>query len=147
MKPDDFLKAVGPYAQGSANKAGIFASVVLAQAALESGWGAKAPGNNLFGIKADKSWTGPTVTFGTHEVLQSQRIAMPDTFRAYPDWGGAFDDHAAFLVRNPRYKPVLAAKTPDEACKALQSAGYSTSPTYAATLMSIIKSHTLTQYD
>lgn len=147
MKPDDFLKAVGPYAKTSAQKAKIFASVVLAQAALESGWGAKAPGNNLFGIKAGGSWTGPTVTFGTHEVLDGQRVAMPDKFRAYADWGGSFDDHAAFLLRNPRYKPVLAAKTPEEACKALQAAGYSTSPTYAATLMSIIKSRKLTQYD
>lgn len=147
MLPKDFFAKVGAPAAESAKKAKIFASVVLAQSALESGWGEKAPGNNLFGIRADKSWKGTTVDFPTHEVIKGVRTPCIGKFRAYPDWQGSFDDHAAFLLRNPRYLPVLAAKTPEDACTQLQKCGYSTDPNYAKTLISIITHHNLKQYD
>ena len=145
MTPSDFIRAIAPAAQASAGKTGIPASFTIAQAALESGWGGHVKGNNLFGIKADKSWTGDTYTTLTHEVMHGQRIAMNDVFRAYPDWAASIDDHALFLdpKHNPRYAPAFQCTDGRDFAYAIAECGYATDPDYGKKISAIIHGRNL----
>jgi flagellar protein FlgJ len=107
---------------------------------LESGWGAKAPGNNLFGIRADRSWTGPVVDITTHEVVNGVlQLESGQGFRAYATPQDSFVDWAHFLQGQPRYHAALVVKDNLPAfARALQLAGYSTSPTYADELIAMM---------
>lgn len=147
MQPSDFISAITPAALECAARYKVPASVTIAQAALESGWGANAPGFNLFGIKADASWTGPVTSFLTHEVVNGQRIEITAAFRAYPDWLGSIDDHAAFLVANPRYKPAFEYSDGPSFASAIAAAGYATDPDYAQKLREIMQEHGLCELD
>jgi flagellar protein FlgJ len=147
MPPSAFLGMLGGAAQDCMRRTGIPASITLAQAALESSWGARAPGHNLFGIKADKSWTGPTVTFQTHEHLNGRDVTMTDTFRAYSGWLDSMLDHAQFLQANPRYRGCFKAIDGASWARALQAAGYATDPDYAKKLIDIMRDRNLAFYD
>jgi flagellar protein FlgJ len=147
VTPDDFIKAVSPAAKVSAKATKIPASFTVAQGALESAWGAHAPGMNLFGIKADPSWKGPVTTQITHEVVSGKTISITAKFRAYDDWLGSITDHAQFLLTNKRYQPAFAYTTGALFAQAVAAAGYATDPLYAQKIMSIIKAHGLTALD
>ena len=148
MTPEDFVAELAGSATACCKYSGIPASVTIAQAAIESGWGAKAPGFNLFGIKADPSWTGPIVTFTTHEVVGGVSTQIIAKFRSYPNWQASMLDHARFFFSNHRYTPALAVATnPLAFASQIQACGYSTSPTYAQLITEIIREHNLTQYD
>jgi flagellum-specific peptidoglycan hydrolase FlgJ len=147
MTPDDFIKAVSPAAKASAKVTKIPASFTTAQGALESAWGAHAPGMNLFGIKADSSWKGPVTTQITHEVVNGQTITIPAKFRAYTDWLGSITDHAQFLLTNPRYQPAFAYTTGALFAQAVAAAGYATDPLYSQKIVSIIRAHGLISLD
>lgn len=147
MTPQDFIKAIGPAARSSAAKTKIPASFTVAQAALESSWGARCPGFNLFGIKADPSWKGTTTSQVTHEVVSGKTIAITAKFRAYADWLGSITDHAKFLLTNPRYKPAFQHADGPGFATAVAAAGYATDPDYAAKIISIIKTYGLTSLD
>lgn len=147
MTPADFIATIGPAAQTCARRTGVPASVTVAQAALESSWGKNCPGFNLFGIKADSSWSGPFTTQETHEVVRGQTILITAEFRAYQDWNGSIEDHAAFLVSNPRYKPAFATQNAVEFAKQLQACGYATDPLYADKLISIMSTRNLAALD
>jgi flagellar protein FlgJ len=134
-------------AQACQKRTGIPASITLAQAALESSWGARALGNNLFGIKADRNWTGPTVDVPTHEVIRGERIAVTDKFRKYASFAESMVDHAQFLLRNPRYAPCFKETTGAGWARALQECGYATDPDYAKKLQDIIRGRNLAFYD
>lgn len=125
----------------------IPASFTVAEAALESGWGSASPGNNLFGIKADPSWTGPTVSVPTHEFVNGQMVTITAVFRAYPDWLASIEDHATFLTANPRYAPAFAYTCGINFAQAVAAAGYATDPNYAAKIIAIIKAHNLSALD
>jgi hypothetical protein len=124
----------------------ILASVSIAQAAVESGWGASAPGNNLFGIKAN-GWTGKTQVLKTTEIVDGKAISVKASFRAYRSWAQSMDDHGAFLASNSRYANILGVSDYHTACHRLQADGYSTSPSYANLLIGIINQYRLYQYD
>jgi flagellum-specific peptidoglycan hydrolase FlgJ len=149
MPPSAFIGMLAQAAQNCQRKTGIPASFTLAQAALESGWGARAIGNNLFGIKADKSWTGPTVTFGTHEHLDGKDVAMPDKFRAYPSWLDSMIDHAQFLLHNDHYKACFKETTGAGWARAISVSGYATAPpaVYEKSLLDIMRGRNLAFYD
>jgi flagellum-specific peptidoglycan hydrolase FlgJ len=147
MPPSAFLGMLAGFAQQCQIRTGIPASVTLAQAALESEWGKAAPGNNLFGIKADPSWTGPTVDVPTHEVINGVRIAITDKFRRYPEWIDSMLDHAKFLQANPRYRGCFKERDGAGWARALQAAGYATDPDYAMKLISIMRGRNLGFYD
>jgi flagellar protein FlgJ len=134
-------------AQDCQRKTGIPASITLAQAALESSWGARALGNNLFGIKADKSWAGPTVSFQTTEHLADKNVSMADRFRAYDSWLASMVDHAQFLLKNPRYAKCFKQTDCAGWARELQAAGYATDPEYANKLIAIVRSRNLAFYD
>jgi len=147
MTPTDFIAAMLPGARQCQQATGVPVGVTLAQAACESAWGAKAPGNNLFGIKADASWTGPTVSFLTHEELNGRWVEITAAFRAYPDFAGSLVDHGRFLRNNPRYAACFATGDSILFAHGVATAGYATADNYAQTLCAIINGHNLTQYD
>lgn len=150
MTPDDFIAAIGPAARASAAKTRIPASFVTAEGALESGWGASqlaTEGFNLFGVKADPSWTGPVLTMQTREYLSGQWVMVPARWRKYADWLGSIQDHAAFLLDNPRYQPAFAYTGGALFAQAVQACGYATDPDYATKIIEIIKAHGLSALD
>lgn len=147
MKPQEFLDKIVPAAQACHRTSGIPASFTIAQAALESAWGEKAPGCNLFGIKADRSWFGPVTVFVTHEVIKGQRIEMSDRFRAYRTWGECLADRAEFFRRNPRYAACFKEATGAGWARAVAAAGYATDPNYAKTLIAVMDGRNMTRFD
>ncbi len=132
-------------AQRAANTLGTTPEILVAQAALETGWGRHVmSGNdgrsshNLFGIKADPSWEGPTVNRRTLEYYGGRPVRVNAAFRAYENFGAAFDDYANFIQNNPRYTQALArAENPRAYAHALQTAGYATDPQYARKILQI----------
>jgi len=147
MSPQDFLDQLVPAAQACQRASGIPASFTLAQAALESSWGAKAPGNNLYGIKADSSWAGPVTAFNTHEVVNGVSVPMVCKFRAYRTWGECLADRANFFRRNPRYAACFKETTGHGWARAVAAAGYATDPHYADSLIAVMDGRNMTRFD
>ncbi len=138
--PATWLQEVMPHAQAAADDLGVPVEGILAQAALESGWGRSAPsvGNNVFGIKADTRWDGPTVSHNTVEVRDGVAVRERASFRAYDSMAESFRDFVSFLRTNPRYQPVLdGAKDVASFAQGLQRAGYATDPEYASKIQRI----------
>jgi flagellar protein FlgJ len=143
---DSFVQRMGGSAQVASAASGVPAPLILAQAALESGWGKReiraddgTQSFNLFGIKADRSWKGPVVETTTTEYVDGEPQRVRAKFRAYASYDEAFTDYARFITRNPRYAGVLAADTPAEAAHGLQKAGYATDPQYGQKLVRIMQ--------
>lgn len=140
----DRLSADAAEASGAT---GIPAKFMIAQAALESGWGKReivaadgTPSHNLFGIKAGGSWTGKVVERPTTEYVNGVPQTRMAKFRAYDSYADGFRDYANLLRNNPRYQHVIAnAQDVAGFAKGLQRAGYATDPHYAAKLTRIIK--------
>jgi flagellar protein FlgJ len=147
MPPSAFLGMLAQSAQDCQRKTGIPASITLAQAALESSWGARALGSNLFGIKADAAWKGRTVDVLTHEVVRGQSVAITAKFRAYSSWLESMVDHAQFLLKNPRYRDCFKETTGEGWARAVAKAGYATDPDYAKKLIDIMRGRNLAFYD
>jgi len=147
MPPSAFIALLLPSAQACQRATGIPASFTIAQAALESGWGTRAPGNNLFGIKADRSWKGKTVSFDTHEVFDGKRVGMVDKFRAYATLDECLADRASFFKVNPRYAACFKETTGEGWARAVAKAGYATDPKYADTLIAVMQGRKMAQYD
>ncbi|WP_426389979.1 flagellar assembly peptidoglycan hydrolase FlgJ [Variovorax sp. R-27] len=143
---DDFVGRMGASAQAASTASGVPAPLILAQAALESGWGKReiraddgTQSFNLFGIKADRSWKGATVETTTTEYVDGEPQKVRAKFRAYASYEEAFTDYARFITRNPRYANVLATDDPTEAAHGLQRAGYATDPRYGEKLVRIMQ--------
>jgi flagellum-specific peptidoglycan hydrolase FlgJ len=147
MKPQDFIDAIAPAAKQSALVTKIPASFVVSEAALESGWGAHAPGFNLFGIKANSAWHGPVTIQRTREFLNGAWTFVDAKFRAYPDWLGSIEDHAQFLLTNPRYKPCFQCTDGEGFATALARAGYATDPQYGQKIIALIRQYKLALLD
>lgn len=115
--------------------------ILLTQAAHETGWLRSVRGNNLYGIKAGKSWLGETVDFTTHEVVKGESRPYTLRFRAYPRFRDSMEDYCKLISTAPRY--VVAWTKRDNAVEyfnELAKAGYATDPAYAVKLQSIYKS-------
>ena len=125
---------------------GIPAKFMLAQAALETGWGKKeirardgSSAHNLFGIKAGSNWSGKVVEANTIEYVNGIPQRRVEKFRAYASYAEAFRDYVNMLRSNPRYEKVLAnAQDAHGFAYGLQRAGYATDPHYAEKLSRII---------
>ncbi len=142
-----FLESLIEGAQATHKKYGVPASVSIAQAILESGWGKKAPGNNLFGIKDDKSWQGECIDVPTHEYINGKKVAVTCKFRAYPSFSESIEDHGKFLAENKRYHEAFECNTGAGFAKAIAKAGYATDTSYANLLCSLIAQNNLQKYD
>ncbi|EJL84179.1 flagellar rod assembly protein/muramidase FlgJ [Herbaspirillum sp. CF444] len=134
-------------AEAASQVTGIPAKFMLAQAALETGWGKKeirardgSSAHNLFGIKATGNWTGKVVEATTVEYVNGVAQRKVEKFRAYDSYSEAFQDYAKLLRSNPRYEKVLAnAQDAHGFAYGLQRAGYATDPHYAEKLSRIIR--------
>jgi len=146
--PDEFVENLWPHAQQAAEKLGVNPKAILAQAALETGWGkypiAKENGAasfNLFGIKADGRWSGDRAVVNTLEFRDGVAKREKAAFRAYDSFGQSFDDYANFLSSSERYKDAL--QSGDDAsmfAASLQKGGYATDPKYSEKIDSILSS-------
>ena len=128
----------------------ILASLIITQAALESGNGNSRltkEANNLFGIKAGPSWNGPTVVLPTREVINGKDVTVDATWRVYPDWFSSIKDHSALLTGAPRYAKVVGETDYKKACQYIREAGYATDPEYTNLLIQIIEANHLYIFD
>lgn len=147
-KQTNFIAKVAPGAQAAMKSRGILASLTIAQAIVESGWGQHTYGaNNLFGIKAN-GWSGRTVLINTREQNTDGSYRFEsDLFRAYDTWAESIEDHAAFLVKNSRYKNLIGVTNYKSVCICIKADGYATEQDYAQQLISIIEQYKLYKYD
>ncbi len=143
---EQFVSRMLPAAQRASQASGVPAQLIMAQAALESGWGRReirmedgSSSFNVFGIKADRSWKGAVAETSTTEYVDGVAQKSRAVFRAYGSYEEAFSDYARFLTTNPRYANVLATSNPAEAAHGLQQAGYATDPAYGGKLVRIMK--------
>jgi len=143
--PEEFAQHLWPYAKAAAEKLGVAPEVILAQAALETGWGKKvnkhASGNsshNLFNIKADGRWKGESVSVPTLEFRQGVAVRETAKFRAYDSFEESFRDYVSFIQSSPRYQPALEVASDARAfTRELSAAGYATDPEYSNKIMGI----------
>ena len=141
-----FLIQHAQAAQRTASASGIPAQYMLAQAALESGWGQREirhpdgrTSHNLFGIRASPNWRGATVDVWTTEYINGVSQRMVGRFRAYSSYEESFADYARLISQQPRYAQVMRSTAdPAAFASALQQAGYATSPRYASALYATI---------
>lgn len=139
LKPELFSSIYGPLARDARIKTGIPASVILAQAALETGWGKETCGTarNLFGIKG--TGNAGSVEVMTHEFYDGERVTVKKKFAAYKTWQDSIEAHSRLLTQNKRYASCFEHKDdPEEFARELQKCGYATSPTYAQKLIALI---------
>ncbi len=140
-----FLATLALPAKLASAGSGIPHHLILAQAALESGWGQRqirtaegGPSFNLFGIKASSDWQGRTTEITTTEYENGTPHKQKARFRVYDSWQDALSDYVKLLSNNPRYAAVTNANSPEQGAQALQQAGYATDPHYARKLTSLI---------
>lgn len=133
-------------AQEAAQQSGLHPHLILAQAALESGWGKREipaadgrPSHNLFGIKATGDWRGKTTEITTTEYINGVKQKVKAAFRVYDSYEHALADYAKLLTKNPRYRGVVQSDSAEQGAKALQAGGYATDPAYAKKLITIIQ--------
>ena len=146
--PQEFVRELWPHAKRAADELGARPEMLLAQAALETGWGqhmirATDGSNsfNLFGIKAGNDWQGPRATADTVEFRDGLMRRERAHFRAYASPQDSFSDYVDFLKRNPRYQEALRqADNPQAFTRALADAGYATDPDYAGKINRIMDS-------
>jgi flagellar protein FlgJ len=143
--PQAFIDGLLPLAEDAARELGVAPRVLLAQAALETGWGRHIAGdsrgssNNLFNIKAGADWDGPAVRVSTLEYRDGVAQRESAAFRAYASRAESFADYVALINRSPRYQAARAAAAdPAAYLQELQRAGYATDPAYADKVMDIL---------
>ncbi len=144
--PEDFVEKLWPLAEKHAAELGVSPKVLLAQAALETGWGKHVirysngvPSHNLFNIKADQRWDGPRTVVPTLEYEKGKPVREMAAFRAYPSFEASFSDYVSFLKSSQRYENALE-QVDDSAAfvRALHQAGYATDPKYSSKINKIM---------
>lgn len=145
--PEEFVTTMLPMAEKAAARLGVDPHYLVAQAALETGWGKsiikQADGtnsHNLFGIKAHGGWQGESASVMTHEYRNGVKAQERASFRSYESFEQSFDDYVDFLHGNGRYQQALTSTAnPDTFFRELQQAGYATDPQYARKISQIAK--------
>ncbi len=146
----DFIQSLWPEAQRAAAEIGIDPKLLLAQAALETGWGQKIihhpdgrSSYNLFNLKASPPWQGEEIQVVTLEYQDGVAVKKRAAFRTYENYRQSFQDYVQLLKR-PRYAEALEhTADPNRYLKALQRAGYATDPNYADKILAIYRHETL----
>jgi flagellar protein FlgJ len=149
-EPKDFVSALIEPAKSVQEKIGVPFQVIIAQAALETGWGQKiikdengSSSNNLFNIKADNRWAGDKVTKDTLEFEQGAMIKKSEPFRMYESLSDSVDDYINFLSTGERYQEALQdSGNVEHFLQGLQKAGYATDPQYADKILGTLKTVT-----
>jgi flagellar protein FlgJ len=136
-----FSEQLTPLLKEAGRQLGVSPKILLAQAALETGWGRSVVGNNVFGIKAGSFWLGSDVTTMTHEVEGGHTVSRQASFRAYPSLDAAVQDYVALVGGSPRYQPAIGVGNDAAAYgRGLVAGGYATDPEYARKLEAIAAS-------
>ncbi|GAB58463.1 flagellar assembly peptidoglycan hydrolase FlgJ [Rheinheimera nanhaiensis] len=151
QSPADFVKSLLPAARQTAKALGLDPLALVAQAALETGWGQRmiktakgANSFNLFGIKANHGWRGDTAVVDTLEYRGGVAKKEQARFRAYQSPQQSLEDYVAFIQQNPRYQDAIKASGDTKAYfEQLQAAGYATDPAYAQKIMAVYQSPVL----
>lgn len=146
--PEEFVRNLWPLAQQAGENLNISPHAILAQSALETGWGKsvikRSDGSssfNLFGIKANSSWQGEKASVDTLEYKDGIAERERAQFRSYQSYDESFNDYVKFLKENPRYAEALKAGHNSQSfATALQESGYATDPAYAQKIMAVMKS-------
>jgi flagellar protein FlgJ len=144
---DEFIAAMLPMAEQAAEKIGVDARYLVAQAALETGWGKSiirqqdgSSSHNLFGIKSHNSWDGESARVLTTEFKGGKAVKEAASFRSYDSYAHSFDDYVSFLQSNGRYEKALdSTQNPEQFARELQKAGYATDPQYARKVAQIAR--------
>ncbi|MFD2180273.1 flagellar assembly peptidoglycan hydrolase FlgJ [Veronia pacifica] len=136
--PAEFVSGLMPFAVKAGRALGADPAILLAQAALETGWGKKVISNgmassfNLFNIKAHRGWDGDKVATRTLEFENDIPVNKQAAFRKYPSYEESFNDYTDFLTTQPRYKDALKESSdPESFIRGLHKAGYATDPSYS----------------
>lgn len=137
--PQEFIKTLWPLAVKASRDIGVAPPILIAQAALETGWGqyiaqdgSGRSSHNLFNIKAGAHWQGDTVTLATTELRNGTPVKEYAAFRSYDSYNASFEDYVSLIKQNPRYRQALQLPAnAKEYASALQKAGYATDPAYA----------------
>ena len=143
----NFVATMLPMAERAAKRIGVDPRYLVAQAALETGWGKKmiaqrdgSSSHNLFGIKSGSSWRGDSARALTSEYENGKQVKEVASFRAYNSFEQSFQDYVSFLQNNDRYQGALdSAARPEQFMKELQRAGYATDPQYARKVSQIAR--------
>ncbi len=150
-KQKDFIEKIGALARRDMENTKVLASLTIAQAILESGWGESGltkKANALFGIKASSSWSGKIYNANTKECYDGVNFTtIKAGFRAYDSLEESIADHSRLLTSLSRYKKVIGETDYKKACKEIRRAGYATDPSYANKLIGIIEAYDLTRFD
>lgn len=144
---DEFVATMLPMAKAAAARIGVDPKYLVAQAALETGWGKSvmraedgSSSHNLFGIKAGQSWQGGQARAITSEFRDGAMVKETAQFRSYNSYQDSFHDLVTLLQSNDRYKEVVkSADNPEQFVRELQKAGYATDPDYASKISQIAK--------
>ncbi|WP_324740933.1 flagellar assembly peptidoglycan hydrolase FlgJ [Pseudomonas veronii] len=144
---DEFVATMLPMAKAAAARIGVDPKYLVAQAALETGWGKSvmraddgSSSHNLFGIKAGQSWQGGQARAITSEFRDGAMVKETAQFRSYDSYQDSFHDLVTLLQSNDRYKEVVkSADNPEQFVRELQKAGYATDPDYASKISQIAK--------
>lgn len=150
-KTSIFIDKIGKMATLDMKNTGILASLTIAQAILESGWGESTltvNANNLFGIKATIAWKGKVYDIDTKECYDGSTFVIVNaTFKAYDSWADSVADHSALLTGSSRYAKVVGETDYKVACQAIKDAGYATDPSYPSKLITLIEQYKLYEFD
>lgn len=153
MKKQEFIENVASLviAENEYRKNPLFNSVVIAQACLETGYGKSSlmvKANAIFGIKASKAWKGKVYNSKTKECYDGvTNVTIDACFRAYESFADSISDYFDLICKNSRYKKAINSSSPEECIKAIKDGGYATDPKYVDSILKIIKSNNLEQYD
>jgi flagellar protein FlgJ len=146
-EPTAFIQRLLPAATKAAEQLGLEPLALIAQAALETGWGqrmfktsAGADSHNLFGFKANQNWQGDVAVVDTLEYRQGVAQKEKARFRAYDSPEQSLQDYVALIQQNPRYQAALEVAADAKAYfRQLQAAGYATDPNYAEKIVSVLE--------
>ncbi|HTW53873.1 MAG TPA: glucosaminidase domain-containing protein [Stellaceae bacterium] len=139
-----FTQKLMPLLEKAGQQLGVSPKILLAQAAIETGWGRSVVGNNLFGIKAGSSWSGAKVEAATHEYQDGELVGIVDAFRSYPNAEASVADFVSLVANNPRYRAALGAgENVGAYAHGLLSGGWATDIDYANKLQAVATSPSL----
>ena len=145
-----FVDRIWSHARKAGETIGVPPQFIVAQAALETGWGRAelrksdgSPSYNVFNIKAGANWKGDVVELPVTEYANGRPYTEKARFRAYGSYAEAFQDYANLLRNSSRYAQVLGQREASDFARSLQNAGYATDPAYADKLTRVIGGPTL----
>lgn len=142
--PEDFIRMLLPKVEKAGSELGVDPEIIVAQAALETGWGSRVvadengkSSNNLFNIKTGSQWRGESVPVKTLEYRDGIFKPEVDEFRRYESMDESIRDYVNLIKRGEHYQEALQAESGSEYLEKLQQAGYATDPAYADKILSV----------